>query len=66
MSIGARGALVRYYGVPRDPVRWPAPAGTSGVSLREGKADDADVRLNSGHVELRANVGEYLLEWAQS
>jgi len=64
-AIGARGALVRYYGVPRDPVRWPAPAGASGVSLREGKADDVDVRLDSGRVELRANVGEYLLEWAQ-
>jgi hypothetical protein len=60
--IGARGSLVRYHGVPREPVRLPAPAGTWGVALREG-GRDATVKFSRDHAELRADVGEYLLEW---
>jgi hypothetical protein len=65
--IGDRGVLVRYYGVPREPVRFPAPAGATGVSVREGRgAEHVQVTLVPGEVEMRANLGEYLLEWKRA
>ena len=63
-EIGARGVLVRYYGVPREPIRFGAPSGVTGVSLREGRRDEgADLALANGEVEARLNDGEYLIEW---
>ena len=63
-SIGNRGVLVRYFGVPHEPVRFAAPAGVTGVVVREGRgAEHVQATLDGGEVELRANVGEYLLEW---
>jgi hypothetical protein len=60
--IGQRGALVRHHGVPREPLRIEAPAGVTGVALREG-AGEAEAAFDAGFVELRANLGEYILEW---
>jgi len=63
-EIGKRGALVRYHGVPRDPIRFAAPNGTRSATLRESRGpDDADVKLDGGQVTARLNVGEYLVEW---
>jgi len=64
-AIGARGVLVRYFGVPRAPVRLAAPQGTVGASLREG-GGDASVTMAGGEVELRLDVGEYLVEWRRA
>ena len=66
-EIGTRGVLVRYYGVPREPVRFPAPDGVTGVLFREGRhGDGAEVRLEGGQVHARLNDGEYLIEWIRS
>jgi hypothetical protein len=62
-EIGERAALLRYYGVPREPLRFPAPAGVSRVAVREGRADGVEVGVTGGEVVARLNVGEYLLEW---
>ncbi|HTO90787.1 MAG TPA: hypothetical protein VMJ70_06605 [Candidatus Sulfotelmatobacter sp.] len=62
--VGDRGVLLRYYAVPREPVRFPAPKNARGAALREGHDADADVFFEPGEVTVRANVGEYLIEWA--
>jgi len=63
-EIGAHGVLVRYYGVPRELIRFPAPPGTSRVSIREAHGpEDVTVMLEGGEVTARLHVGEYLLEW---
>ena len=69
--VGARDrrsrALVRYYGVPREPITFDAPGDAIGVAIREGRrADVADARLAGGRVEARLNDGEYLLEWQRA
>ena len=62
--VGSRGAFVRYHGVPHEPFTFPAPAGTSRVSVREGRGpEDVHVALEGSEVRARLNVGEYLLEW---
>jgi len=62
--IGERGALVRYFGVPLEPLRFPAPAGVTGVRIRESRSQtDASVKIEGGDVVARLNLGEYLLEW---
>ena len=63
-AIGDRGVLVRYFGVPHEPVRFAAPAGVTGAVVCEGRgAEHVQVAVDGGEVELKANVGEYLLEW---
>ncbi len=63
-EIGARAVLVRYYGVPREPIRFAAPATATRVSIREGRGpEDVSVVLEAGEVTARLHVGEYLLEW---
>lgn len=63
-EIGTRGVLVRYFGVPREPIRFAAPADVTGVAFREGGRDGgAEATLANGTVEARLNDGEYLLEW---
>jgi len=64
--IASRGALVRYYGPPREPMYFPAPEGIESASLRDGRADEAEVVVERGEVMLRATVGEYLLEWGHA
>ncbi len=62
---GPKAALVRYYGVPREPIRFDAPAGVTTAALREGRAaGESDVRIEDGRVTARLNVGEYLIEWS--
>lgn len=66
-EIGTRGVLVRYYGVPREPVRFPAPPDVTGVVFREGRSDaGAEARVEGGEVEARLNDGEYLIEWQRA
>jgi hypothetical protein len=63
--IGSRGALVRYHSVPQLVIRIPAPAGTFGVRVREGRvADASNVVLEGGAVTARLEPGEVLLEWS--
>ncbi|HYM82194.1 MAG TPA: hypothetical protein VEY91_12395 [Candidatus Limnocylindria bacterium] len=62
--IGSRGILLRHYGVPREPVRFPAPAGVTRVGLRDaGRRDEVRLGLEDGEVRAEVNPGEYLLEW---
>ena len=66
-EIGSRGVLVRYYGVPREPIRFAAPAGVTGVVMREGRRDEgAELAIAGGEVEARLNDGEFLLEWQRA
>jgi hypothetical protein len=63
-NIGERAVLLRYYGVPREPLRFPARPGAERVAVREGRGpDDIQVSIVDGEVVARLTVGEYLLEW---
>ncbi len=62
--IGARGTLLRYYGEPRLAIRIPAPAGSHGVLLREGRGPEGVELAHEGDAAIaRLTPGEYLLEW---
>jgi hypothetical protein len=62
--VGQRGALLRYYGVPREPVSFPAPDGVGFAALQETRAGDpARVIVADGQVRCEVSPGEYLLEW---
>ncbi len=64
-EIGDRGVLVRYAGVPREPIRFPARAGAERLLVGEDRStDDAELSVDGGEVVGRFNVGEYLIEWA--
>ena len=62
-SIGDRGALLRFYGVPREPVRFAAPERVSRAVVCEGQTGVARIEVESGWVRAEVNPGEYLLEW---
>jgi hypothetical protein len=65
--IGDRGALVRYYGVPGEPVHLTLPAGVTGARAREGEGPDfVEVTARDGGLVARFNIGEYLLEWERT
>jgi len=61
---GARTSIVRYYGVPREPIRFAAPTGARAVRI-DGRSDAGDVEaaLEDGSVTARLHVGEYRIEW---
>ena len=65
--IGRRGALVRFLGVPQDPVSWPLPEGLRGVvgaEVIEGRgAERATVRIEDGQLIGSFDPGEYLVTW---
>lgn len=66
-ELGGRGVLLRHYGVPREPLRFIAPDGVTGVLLRGPHGDaKAEVGVEQGQVEARVNVGEYVLEWTRA
>ena len=62
-SIGDRGALLRFYGAPRAPVRFAVPGGVSRAVVRDGHAGVARIEVEGGWVSAEVNPGEYLLEW---
>lgn len=61
--IGARGALIRHWGVPGEALRFAAPAGVERVAVREGQGEGVSAVVEGGEVELRCNIGEALIEW---
>ncbi len=62
--IGAGGTLLRFHGEPRLPIRIPAPAGSLGVRLREGRRlEGAEIAHEGAEAVARLQPGEYLLEW---
>lgn len=62
--VGARGALLRYYGVPRARVRFAAPEGVDRVWLPEAHtAEVPRFTVEGGEVAAEVNPGEYLIEW---
>ncbi|MGH7741829.1 MAG: hypothetical protein ACRENS_07395, partial [Candidatus Eiseniibacteriota bacterium] len=63
-TVGARGALIRHWGVPGEPLRFAAPPGVERVAVREGQGISAVVE--NGQVELRCNIGEILIEWRRA
>ena len=63
-AIGPRGALVRHYGMPRETLRFPAPANARGAIVRGARQEgSAELKVAGGAAEARLDVGEYLLEW---
>lgn len=66
-ELGARGVLLRHYGVPREPLRMAVPDGVHGARLI-GPHDDpkAELDVRAGELVARVNVGEYVLEWARA
>ena len=63
-AIGDRAVFLRYYGVPREALSFPAHPGAQRVAVREGRGPDGvDVTIADGRVVARLHVGEYLLEW---
>ena len=63
-ATGATGAVVRYYGVPGEPVRFPAPPHARRISIREGRgAGELELSVDQSEVVARLNVGEYLIDW---
>ena len=42
-AIGTRGMLLRHYGVPREPLRFPVPEGVTGSRVLEARVSDAGV-----------------------
>jgi hypothetical protein len=62
-TIGARGALIRHWGVPGQPLRFAAPPGVERVAVREGQGEGVGAMIDDGYVELRCNIGEVLVEW---
>jgi len=65
--IGGRGALLRHYGVPREPLAFPAPGRSRGARLRppaEGVGEaDGTIKVEGGTAEARVNLGEHVIEW---
>ena len=63
-DLGGRGVLLRHFGVPRETLRFPTPAGVTGACLR-GPHDDprAELLVADGGLEMRVNLGEYVIEW---
>lgn len=64
--LGRRGALLRHYGVPLEPLRFAAPAGASEGRLRApgaGGAGEGEVKLADGTAEARVQLGEHVIEW---
>ena len=62
--VGTRGTLLRFHGEPRLPIRIPAPAGSHGLLLREGRGPGGAEITHEGDAAIaRVTPGEYLLEW---
>ena len=63
-DLNGRGVLLRHFGVPRETLRFPTPAGVTGACLR-GPHDDkrAELLVAEGGLEMRVNLGEYVIEW---
>jgi len=61
---GARASIARYFGVPREPIRFPAPAGaTAARFIGRGEAGETEATVEDGSVVARLQVGEYRIEW---
>ncbi len=69
-ELGSRGALLRHYGAPLEPLRFPAPAGAGGARLRPpvhgAGATEGGVRFEAGRIEARVQPGEHLIEWERA
>ena len=62
--LGGRGALLRHHGAPREPLRFPAPAGVGAATIRVGGGGDhAAVALAAGTVEARVDPGVHRITW---
>jgi hypothetical protein len=66
--LGRRGALLRHYGVPLEPLRFAAPAGAAAASLLApgggASAGEGQVKIEDGTAEARVQLGEHVIEWA--
>jgi hypothetical protein len=66
--LGRRGALLRHYGVPLEPLRFAAPPGATAANLRAPGAGadggEGGVKVADGTAEARVQLGEHVIEWA--
>ena len=65
-AIGERGVLVRVYGAGTASVRFEAPEGASGVTIREGKGAVEPPKISGGVLVAELGRGEFLLEWSRA
>ncbi len=61
-AVGAREAILRYHGVARERVRFAAPAGADGVTVRDGQGTPHLV-MEEGDVVAEVDPGVYRLAW---
>lgn len=65
--LGERGALLRHYAVPREPLRFPVPAGVAGARLHApssgGRTGGGEIAVDGGVAEARLQLGEHVIEW---
>jgi hypothetical protein len=64
-ALGSRGALLRNYGEPAEPLRFEAPEGVAGARLAGPAAADG-VHVAGGRAEARVPPGETVLEWTRT
>ena len=65
--VGERGAVLRFYGVPGAPLQLAAPAGVSGLTLRQASSgEEARATLEGSELRVNVNPGEYRIEWVRA
>jgi hypothetical protein len=64
-----RGALLRHYGVPLEPLPFPVPEGVRAALLHApaGAAGGAEgeIKVEGGMAEARVQLGEHVIEWVR-
>lgn len=65
--LGARGILLRHYGVPLEPLRFAVPPGVASAVLhapgQTGPGGDGEIRVDGAEAEARLQLGEHVIEW---
>lgn len=66
--LGTRGALLRHYGVPGQPLQFAVPDGVTGAVLAPaaGGGGEGAVKVDGGSAEARVNLGEHVIEWVRA
>ena len=66
-ELGGRGVLLRHYGKPGESLQFPAPDSATGANLRGPQGGTAaEFWMDGGKMEVRAPLGEYVIEWTHA
>ena len=64
-DVNPRASILRYYGVPGDPVRLPAPPQATRAAIEGHRTDGASaLTVTDSRLEAKLNVGEYRIDWS--